>query len=125
MVRLLQKRVKLSKSAAAEFHAARRDDLANSEESQITVFQEYIDSVPVASEEDIKSVVAEFLAELDKYLYEKQEVRNGEVTEHNHAATKEVVARLDGKNVDMAVATKIIRTMLWDHEKEMQRMLLR
>lgn len=122
MLRILRKRVNRSKSAAADFHAASRDDLANSEESQTAVFQEYINLIPVASEEDIKSIVAEFIAEvIDKSLYKKQEVRNGSVTGRNGAVIKEVLTRLDGKNFDMTVVTKVVRTMLWDHEKEMQK----
>lgn len=121
---LLQKRIKLSKSAVAEFRAASRSDLASSEEAQTAVFQEYISLVPVASEGDITSVVAEFIAEvIDKSLYEQQEVRNGAVTGRNGAVIKEVLTRLDGKNVDTAVVTKIVRTMLWDHEKKMQKLL--
>ena len=121
MLRLLQKRINLSKSAVVDFRAARRDDLANSEESQIAVFQEYINFVPVASEGDITSVVAEFIAEvIDKSLSKQEEVRNGAVTGRNGAVIKEVLTRLDGKNLDMKVVSKIVRTMLWDHEKKMQ-----
>ncbi|MCJ1425539.1 hypothetical protein MMC29_003439 [Sticta canariensis] len=121
MLRLLQKRINLSKSAAVDFRAARRDDLANSEESQIAVFQKYINLVPVASEGDITSVVAEFIAEvIDKSLSTQEEVRNGAVTGRNGTVIKEVLTRLDGKNLDMKVVSKIVRTMLWDHEKKMQ-----
>lgn len=105
MLALLKTRLKLSKNAAAEFRAAKRDDLSEIEESQIAILQEYIDLVPVASDEEIKMLVADII---EKKLSEETKLNIGTVT-------KELLQTLDGKQVEMAVVTKTIRDMLLPH----------
>lgn len=101
---LLKTRLKLSKAAAADFRAAKRDDLSDLEESQIAVLQEYVGLVPVASDEEIKKLVAEII---DKQLREQTRLNSNTVT-------RDLLRTLDGKQVEMALVTRTIRDMLFD-----------
>lgn len=102
---LLKNRVKLSKTAAAEFRAAKRDDLSDIEESQIAILQEYINLVPVASEEEIKRRVAGII---EKKSLEGQRLSCSTVIQ-------ELLWALTGTQVDNAVMTKTVRDLLQEH----------
>lgn len=102
---LLKNRVKLSKTAAAEFRAAKRDDLSDIEESQIAIFQEYISLVPVASEEEIKGRVAGII---EKKSLERKRLSSSSVI-------RELLWDLTGTQVDNAVMTKTVRDLLREH----------
>ncbi|MCJ1469587.1 hypothetical protein MMC07_008222 [Pseudocyphellaria aurata] len=104
---LLKLRHKHSKAAAVEFRAANRDDLSKIEESQIAILQEYINMVPTASDDEIKSLVAEIIGNRIRDL----------LTVNNDNVIKDLLRALDGKQVDMAIATRTVRDMVYDHTK--------
>lgn len=102
VLHLLKTRIKLSQAAAAEFRAAKRDDLSDKEESQIAVLQEYISLVPVASEEEIKRLATEII---ERKIHEQALLSSASVI-------KELLGTLAGKQVDMAFVARTTRDML-------------
>lgn len=102
VLHLLKTRIKLSQAAAAEFRAAKRDDLSDKEESQIAVLQEYVSLVPLASEEEIKRLAAEII---EKKIHEQAHLSSAYVI-------KELLGNLAGKQVDMALVARTIRDKL-------------
>ena len=61
---LLAKQAKANKAAAAEFEAAKRDDLREREEAQLAVLNEYISLIPTIPESEIAEAVTTILANL-------------------------------------------------------------
>jgi uncharacterized protein YqeY len=59
MLALLRKASTAAKAASEEFKAAGRQDLADKEEQQVKIMEEYSASVELLSEEEIKRVVEE------------------------------------------------------------------
>lgn len=97
--------MKSSAQARLDFIAARRDDLKESEEAQIAVLQEYLDSVVLPTDDAIEKAVAEVLRKL------KQE--GGQINMNT------VIARLlkkggplSGSPVSMSTVTRIVKAGL-------------
>ena len=61
---LLAKQAKANKAAAAEFEAAKRDDLREKEEAQLAVLNEYINLIPTVPESEFAEAVTKILANL-------------------------------------------------------------
>ena len=61
---LLAKQAKASKAAAAEFKAAKRDDLKNKEEAQLAVLEDYISYIPTVPEDEVAQAVSKILSTL-------------------------------------------------------------
>lgn len=104
---MLRSRAKLSKSAAADFSTAKRDDLKEKEEAQIAVLQEYIDSVKMVSEEEILNLAAEAVKRLE---LEGKGIHMGSVI-------KSLLEALDGKPVEMASVSRIVREVVRVHSE--------
>lgn len=60
---ILRKRAKAAEAAAAEFKAAKREDLTEKEMSQLSVLEEYISGVETIGEEEIKKIAAEVIGQ--------------------------------------------------------------
>ena len=61
---LLMNQAKLSEAAIKDFDAAKRADLKAKEEAQVAVLNEYIDSIPTISDEDVSRAVTQILSTL-------------------------------------------------------------
>ena len=107
IVAMLRSRAKLSKSAAADFSAAKRDDLKEKEEAQIAVLQEYIESVKMVSEEEILNLAAETVKRLK---LEGKGIYMGSVI-------KGLLEALNGKPVEMASVSRIVREVVRVHSE--------
>lgn len=110
IVAMLRSRAKLSKSASEDFRAAKRDDLRKKEEAQIAVLQEYIESVKMVSEEEILILAAEAVNRLE---LEGRGVFMGSVI-------KGLLEALDGKPVEMASVSRIVREVIRIHSERLQ-----
>ena len=111
VVALLKSRIKLSKSAAAEFAAAERDDLKANEEGQVSILQGYLDGLETVSDEDIKNAALEALDFL----------RMEGKTIHMGAIIKRLVGpdgRFDGKYLNMPSVTRIVREVIFTGKTE-------
>lgn len=104
---MLRSRAKLSKSAAADFSAAKRDDLKEKEEAQIAVLQEYIESVKMITEDDILTLATATVKRLE---LEGKGIYMGSVI-------KSVLEALDGKPVEMASVSRIVREVVREHSE--------
>lgn len=102
IIAMLKSRAKLSKSASEDFRAAKRDDLREKEEAQIAVLQEYIDSVKMVSEEEILNLAAEAVTRLE---LEGKGIFMGSVI-------KSVLVALDGRPVEIASVSRIVREVV-------------
>lgn len=107
IVAILRSRAKLSKSAAADFSAAKRDDLKEKEEAQIAVLQQYIESVKMVSEEEILNLAAEIVKRLKS---EGKGIYMGSVI-------KSLLEALNGKPVEMASVSRIVREVVRVHSE--------
>jgi uncharacterized protein len=76
MLALLRKSVNASRIASAEFKGAGRQDLAEKEESQLRIMEEYADGVETVGGEDIMAAVK---GVVDKMKKEGAAVQMGEV----------------------------------------------
>ncbi|PBP21068.1 hypothetical protein BUE80_DR008083 [Diplocarpon rosae] len=76
MLALLRKSVSAGKAASAEFSAAGRQDLADKEELQIKVLEEYVGEVDVLGEEEVRRAVQ---GVLEKLQGEEKEIKMGDV----------------------------------------------
>jgi uncharacterized protein len=76
MLALLRKSANASRIASAEFRGAGRQDLAEKEESQLRIMEEYADGVETVEDEDI---VAAVKGVVDKMTNEGATMRMGEV----------------------------------------------
>ena len=61
---LLAKQAKSNKAAAAEFEAAKREDLRRKEEAQLAVLNEYISLIPTVPESEFAEAVTKILGNL-------------------------------------------------------------
>lgn len=107
IVAMLRSRAKLSKSASEDFRAAKRDDLREKEEAQIAVLQEYIESVKMVSEEEILNLAADAVNTLK---LEGRGIYMGSVI-------KNLLEALDGKPVEMASVSRIVRDVVRVHSE--------
>lgn len=110
IISMLRSRAKLSKTASEDFRAAKRDDLREKEEAQIAVLQEYIESVKTVSEEEILILAAEAVNRLE---LEGRGIFMGSVI-------KGLLKALDGKPVEMASVSRIVREVIRIHSERLQ-----
>lgn len=106
VVAILKSRLRLSEKAAAEFAAAKRDDLKANEDAQVSVLQGYMDGLDKISEEDIKNAALEAL----------DIVRNEGKKMHMGAIIKRLVGPggpFHGKYLDMPSVTRIVREVIF------------
>lgn len=106
VVATLKSRLRLSENAAAEFAAAKRDDLKANEDAQVSVLQGYLDGLDKVSEEDIKNAALEAL----------DIVRNEGKKMHMGAIIKRLVGPdgpFHGKYLDMPSVTRIVREVIF------------
>lgn len=61
---LLNKHAKSSRMAAAEFGAAKRNDLQNKEEAQLAVLEEYMRLIPTVPEDEVSQSITKILSTL-------------------------------------------------------------
>lgn len=108
LVALLKSRTKLSKSAAADFNANQRDDLKDNEEAQIAVLEEYINSVEKVSEKKLTELADEVANRLEAIG----------VKLHMGSLIKGVLFAVEGRPVEMANVTRIVRNTLIKRHRE-------
>lgn len=58
---LLNKHAKSCRTAAAEFGAAKRNDLKNKEEAQLAVLEEYMSLIPTVPEDEVSQAITKIL----------------------------------------------------------------
>ena len=58
---LLNRHAKSARTAAAEFEAAKRNDLKNKEEAQLAVLEEYVSLIPTVSEDEVSQAITKIL----------------------------------------------------------------
>jgi uncharacterized protein YqeY len=104
MLALLRKSANASRIASAEFKAAGRQDLAEKEESQLRIMEEYANEVETVGDEDIMAAVKRVV---DKMKNEGATMQMGEVM-------KRVLAPeiLGEKPVARGDVAKIVRQVL-------------
>ncbi len=102
MLALIKKNQAASSTAAAEFLAAGRHDLAEKEQAQLKVYDEYSSGVELMAEEDIKKAVQGVVDELKAA---GGKLAQGEVM-------KNVLKVVEGKNVDKGQVAKIIKELI-------------
>ncbi|KIH92338.1 hypothetical protein SPBR_03258 [Sporothrix brasiliensis 5110] len=108
VVALLRKTAKSSQDAVAEFRQAGREDLAEQEENQIKILEEYADSGGVKIDPaEVEAVAKEVLAKL-------KEERGGATVKAGDVI-KILVAPggpLDGKDVDRAEMARTVKNLV-------------
>jgi len=106
LVALLRKTARASQDAMEEFRGAGREDLAEKEQAQIRVLDEYmsLSGIESVSEEDLKNWARATISELVAEGVD-QKARMGEAMKRMFAAG----GPLDGKDVNKAEAVKIIK----------------
>ena len=99
---LLTKQAKISKAAAADFEAAKRDDLKAKEHAQLAILEEYMGLIPTEPEDEVTQAVANMLSKLKA---------NGSKTHYG-----DVMRDLTGRNglyaespLDMESVSRIVR----------------
>lgn len=107
LYQILKARLNISKSAAAEFADAKRDDLVENEKAQITVLEEYLDALAPATDDEILRISSGILAELKL---------NG-VRPRMGQVIGRLLTALDGKPVEMDDVTRIVREIISPLEK--------
>ncbi|ERT00897.1 hypothetical protein HMPREF1624_02131 [Sporothrix schenckii ATCC 58251] len=108
VVALLRKTAKSSQDAVAEFRQAGREDLAEQEENQIKILEEYADSGGVKIDPaEVEAVAKEVLAKL-------KEERGGATVKAGDVI-KVLVAPggpLDGKDIDRAEMARTVKNLV-------------
>ena len=102
---ILRKRAKAAEAAAAEFKAAKREDLIEKETSQLGVLEEYINGVETVGEEEINETVAQMIG---KMRTDGSPVTKGNVLK----ALQGSDGPFRGKNVEMAKVAQTVQGML-------------
>jgi len=105
LLSLIRKRIAASKDAAEGFNVAKREDLANKEQAQVAVMQEYAATVQTIGPEEIAKVVAEVIG---KMRTDGQTVNTG-------SALKALVGdggAFEGKAVDKAEVARVVKGMI-------------
>lgn len=105
VVAILRRRAKASRSAAVEFSTANRDDLRDKEMAQVDVLDEYIQSVEVVGEEEIRGIVTETIDELKT---EQRPINKGSVMK----ALVGPGGALGGRPVEMEKVAEIVKSMV-------------
>ncbi|RDL38856.1 Uncharacterized protein BP5553_03196 [Venustampulla echinocandica] len=106
MLALLRKTTNASKTAREDFKKAGREDLVEKEESQIRIMEEYVGTVEVIGEEDVRNAVRSVVEGLKKEG-EAKKVGMGEVL-------KKVLDKdlLGEKNVEKSELVRIVKDIL-------------
>lgn len=105
MLALIRKNSAAAKTAAKEFRAAKRDDLAEKELAQLKVYEEYTAGVEIVGEEEVREVV--------KKVVEKIKAENGKLAAGE--VMKKVLspeAGLEGKNLDKGMVAKVVKELI-------------
>lgn len=106
MLALIRKNAAASKQAAAEFVTAGRQDLADKEEEQVRVMDEYIGSVETVGEEEIRRVVGETVEKM-KSDADQAKLQLGEVLKQ--VFRKDVLGE---RNVERADVARVVKEVL-------------
>ena len=107
MLSLLRKSANAAKAAAEEFKGAGRQDLADKEDLQRAVLEEYVGSVEVMGEGEIRGVVEGVVRGLKGEAGGK-ELKIGEVMKR----VLEGEGSLEGKAVEKGEVARIVREVL-------------
>ena len=99
MLSLIRKNSAASKTAVEEFVAAGRQDLADKENEQLKVYEEYMAGVEIMGEEEVSKVVGEVVQAIEGAK------KQGEVM-------KQVLAKMEGKNVDKGLVARVVKEVL-------------
>lgn len=105
MLALIRKNSAAAKTAAEEFKAAKRDDLAEKELAQLKVYDEYTAGVEVVGEEEVSNVVQKVI----------QEIKAGNGKLAAGEVMKKVLAPeagFEGKNLDKAMVAKVVKELI-------------
>lgn len=105
MLALIRKNSAAAKTAAEEFKAAKRDDLAEKELAQLKVYDEYTAGVEVVGEEEVRNVVMKTIEEI--------KAGNGKLAAGE--VMKKVLAPeagFEGKNLDKAMVAKVVKELI-------------
>lgn len=110
LVALLRKTARASEDASAEFKAAKRDDLVEKEQEQINILNEYVSGsgVQVASEDELKTIVAGVVTALTSEGSIAGKVRFGDVMKQLLAPS----GPLNGKSVEKADLARIVKEVV-------------
>lgn len=104
MLALLKKTVNASKAASEEFKGQGRQDLADKEDLQVGIMEEYAGAVEVLGEDEVKGIVR---GVVDAIKVDGGSVRMGDVLKKVFAP--EVLGE---KNVDKGEVTKIVKEIM-------------
>lgn len=104
MLALVRKNTAASRVAAAEFVAAGRPDLAEKEENQIKVMEEYSGGVETVGEEEVRGIVEETIKGMRE---EGAKLQQGEVLRKLFG--KDVLGE---RNVERGEVAKIVKEVL-------------
>lgn len=105
MLGLLRKRTQSAKEAISEFQNAKRDDLAEKEQAQVSVLEEYASTVKTMGEDEITQILQTTIGDL----------RTGGAEPNIGQVSKELYkpgGALDGKTVDRAQVVTLLKGML-------------
>jgi len=104
MLALLKKTANAGKAASEEFAGQGRQDLADKENSQVSILEEYAGTVEVLGETEVREVVKSLV---DAIKGEGGSLRMGDVLKRVFDA-----AVLGEKNVDKGEVTRIVKDVL-------------
>jgi uncharacterized protein YqeY len=104
MLALLRKNVNSARMASAEFREAGREDLAEKEENQVKVMEEYAGTVETMGEEDIRAVVQKIV---DSMKEEGLKVHMGDVLKRVFAPEA-----LGQKPVEKGEVARVVKQLL-------------
>lgn len=105
MLALIRKNSAAAKTAAEEFKAAKRDDLAQKELAQLKVYDEYTAGVEVVGEKEVRDVVMKTIEDIKA---SGDKLAAGEVMKKVLAPE----AGFDGKNLDKGMVAKVVKELI-------------
>jgi len=101
---LLKKNASASRAASEEFKGAGRQDLADKEDTQLQIMEEYVGSVEVMGEQEIRTAVR---GVLDAMNSDGSQIREGDVLKKVFSADV-----LGGKPVEKKDVAKMVKQMM-------------
>lgn len=105
MLALIRKNSAAAKTAAEEFKAAKRDDLAEKELAQLKVYDEYTAGVEVVGEEEVRRAVMKVIEDINA---SGEKLAAGQVMKKVLAPE----AGFEGKNLDKALVAKVVKELI-------------
>lgn len=99
LLALLKKKKAASETAAKEFAEAKREDLKEKEETQVSILDEYAASVKLMSENELQAVIDEVIAGLGEDSSKQARVMK---------ALLQPGGQLDGKPIDKAQLSRLV-----------------